>query len=124
MFSLWARDESNRGLQMIAILMAITLWIFVGLLPRIDNDKRKLPVEIKVRNAPKARALRTDPVVAEVLIEGPKAAINKLENQDLEVFVDLKHRWDGKQTHAPLHVSGPPGIRLELTPGEVEILEP
>lgn len=124
MFSLGAKDESNRGLQVIAILMAITLWIFVGLLPRIDSDKRKLSVEIKFKNAPKARTFRTDPAVAEVLIEGPKTAINKLGNRDLEVYVDLKHRWDGQPTHAPLHVSGPPGIRWELTPGEVEILEP
>lgn len=124
MFTLWAKEESNRGLQVIAILMAITLWIFVGLLPRIDSDKRKVSVEIKLKNAPEARALRTDPAVAEVLIEGPKAAINKLSNQDLEVFVDLKHRWNGARTHAPLNVSGPPGIRWELTPSEVEILEP
>jgi len=124
MFTLWAKEESNRGLQVIAILMAITLWIFVGLLPRIDSDKRKVSVEIKLKNAPEDHTFRTEPAVADVLIEGPKAAINKLSNQDLEVFVDMKHRWGGKRTQAPLNVSGPPGIRWELTPSEVEILEP
>lgn len=124
MISLWAREESNRGLQVIAALMAITLWLFVGLMPRIDSDKRKMTVDVKLRNAPEAPRLRTEPAVAEVTLVGPKTAIYKLKDQDLEVFVDLKHRWQGGATHVPLNISGPPGVSWELSPPEVRIVQP
>ncbi|MNX94451.1 hypothetical protein D3C86_1266810 [compost metagenome] len=124
MISLWAKEESNRGLQVIAFLMAVTLWLFVGLIPRIDSDKRKMTVDVKVKNAPEAMRLRTDPAVAEVTVVGPKTAIYKLSDEDLEVFVDLKHRGLGRTTHVPLNISGPPGVSWELSPPEVRIVQP
>lgn len=124
MLAIWAKEESNRGLQVIAVLMAITLWLFVGLIPRIDSDKRKMTVGVKVRNAPQAVTLRTDPPVAEVTLVGPKTAIYKLSDEDLEVFVDLKHRWQGRAMQAPLNISGPPGVSWELSPPEVRIVQP
>lgn len=124
MFALWTPEESNRGLQVIAVLMAITLWIFVALLPRIDNDKRKLSVEVKVKNPPNALAYRTDPPVAEVTIEGPKVAINKLSDQDLEVFVDMKGHPATRSIQLPLNVSGPPGVKWELNPTDVMVTQP
>ncbi|MNL42712.1 hypothetical protein D3C87_1651830 [compost metagenome] len=104
--------------------MAITLWLFVGLIPRIDSDKRKMTVGVKLRNAPQALTLRTDPPVAEVTLVGPKTAIYKLSDEDLEVFVDLKHRGPGRATHVPLNISGPPGVSWELSPPEVRIVQP
>lgn len=124
MISLWAREESNRGLQVIAVLMAITLWLFVGLMPRIDSDTRKMMVDVKLRNAPEEARLRTEPAVAEVTLVGPKTAIDKLSDHDLEVFVDLKHRWQGRTMRVPLNISGPPGLNWELSPPEVRILPP
>jgi len=124
MIVLWPHDESNRGLQVIAMLMAIALWIFVALLPRIDSDKRKLVTEIHVKYAAGLIALRTNPAVAEVQLEGPKVALSKLGEQDVEVFVDVKKQWQGHPRSLPLSVSGPPGVKWEVSPAEVQVVQP
>lgn len=122
MFKWLPEEESNRGMQVIAALMALTLWIFVALLPRMDMDKRRMTLPIKVHNA--SMAAQTNPLLAEVVMEGSKAAIARITEADLEVFVDLK-QVDLKKTQTiPLTVSGPPGVHWEVSPTDVQVLLP
>lgn len=124
MFKWLPAEDSNRGLQVIAGLMALTLWIFVGLLPRMDLDKRRLTLPIKTHHASGSIPVRMHPVVAEVVLEGAKAAIGRITESELEVFVDLQHVDPRQAQVVPLSASGPPGVHWEIIPTEVQILVP
>lgn len=124
MIQLIPAEESHRRLRLIAVLTAVALWIFVALLPRIDTDRRKLIVGIKVKNAPETAFLRAAPQEAEVTLEGPKAAVGKLNEQDLEVFVDLHGKLPDPARNLPVQVSGPPGVRWEISPADIHVIAP
>ncbi len=123
MTRLLARDESNSGLRVIAVLMAIALWLFVGPWQRIETGVRKISLPIEVKNVRAAEPVRLDPARAEVTIEGPRKAIEHLEEGQLEAFVDLRHRDRGMSRY-PVHVSVPPGVRYQVSPSEVHVVTP
>jgi YbbR domain-containing protein len=123
MTRLMARDESNSGLRVIAVLMAIALWLFVGPWQRIETGVRKISLPIEVKNARAAEPVRIDPARAEVTIEGPRKAIEHLEEGQLEAFVDLRHS-DRAMARYPVHVSVPPGVRYQVIPSEVHVVTP
>jgi len=117
------RDESNSGLRVIAVLMAIALWLFVGPWQRIETGIRKFSLPIEVKNARNEAPVRIQPARAEVTIEGPRKAIEHLEDGQLEAFVDLRHRPFGNSRY-PVHVSVPPGVRYQVIPSEVHVVTP
>ena len=123
MFKWWPEEETNRGLQVIAVLMALTLWIFVGLLPRMDLVKRHMTVAIKIHGA-SGSPVRLLPDTADVLIEGPKRVMSRMTDQDFEVFVDLDAVDLRDSRTIPLNVSGPPGVHWEISPTDVQVLVP
>jgi YbbR domain-containing protein len=117
------RDESNSGLRVIAVLMAIALWLFVGPWQRIETGERKISLPIDIKNPPVEESLHLDPARAEVTIEGPRKAIEHLEEGQLEAFVDLRH-WNRTKTRYLVQVSVPPGVRYQVTPSEVHVITP
>lgn len=117
------REESNSGLRVIAVLMAIALWLFVGPWQRIETGVRKISLPIEVKNARTDAPVRIHPSRAEVTIEGPRKAIEHLEEDQLEAFVDLRYRPFGTSRY-PVHVSVPPGVRYEVIPSEVQVITP
>ena len=117
------RDESNSGLRVIALLMAIALWLFVGPWQRIETGVRKISLRIEVKNARADAPVRVQPAQAEVTIEGPRKAIEHLEEGQLEAFVDLRHRGHSPLRY-PVHVSVPPGVRYQVIPSEVHVVTP
>lgn len=117
------RDESNSGLRVIAVLMAIALWLFVGPWQRIETGVRKISLPIEVKNVRSDERITLQPSRAEVTIEGPRKAIEHLEEGQLEAFVDLRHR-DRGQSQYPVHVSVPPGVRYQVSPSEVHVVTP
>lgn len=118
-----SRDESNSGLRVIAILMAIALWLFVGPWQRIETGVRKISLPIEVKNARNEAPHRTVPARVDVTIEGPRKAIDRLAEDQLEAFVDLRQE-DLAPKRYPIHVSVPPGVRYEVVPPEVQVVTP
>ncbi|MNX14481.1 YbbR-like protein [compost metagenome] len=117
------RDESNSGLRVIALLMAIALWLFVGPWQRIETGVRKITLPIDVKNGRNEAPVRIQPAHAEVTIEGPRKAIEHLEEGQLEAFVDLRLRGHHPSRY-PVHVSVPPGVRYQVIPSEVHVVTP
>lgn len=117
------RDESNSGLRVIAVLMAIALWLFVGPWQRIETGVRKVSLPIEVKNARTSEKITLQPSLAEVTIEGPRKAIEHLEEGQLEAFVDLRHRGSARSRY-PVHVSVPAGVRYQVIPSEVHVVTP
>lgn len=117
------QDESNSGLRVIAVLMAIALWLFVGPWQRIETGVRKVSLPIAIKNAPARTPTRIDPPMAQVAIEGPRKAIEHLEESQLEAYVDWRARRRDHR-NIPIHVSVPPGVRYQVTPSEVRIVTP
>lgn len=124
MIQLGTPEDSNRRLQLIAVLTAVALWIFVALLPRIDTDKRKLTVPIQLHHAPEAVFLRASPQEAEVTIEGPRGAVGKLGEGDVEVFADLRGERPAPGRLVTLQVTGPSGMRWEVSPMSIRVIAP
>lgn len=122
MFKWLPEQESKRGMQVIAALMALTLWIFVAFLPRMDIEKRRMTLPIKVHNA--STPVLTNPMMADVVLEGAKTSLARITEADLEVFVDLKQVELKKTKVIPLTASGPPGVRWQVSPTDVQILVP
>ncbi len=117
------RDDSNSGLRVIAVLMAIALWLFVGPWQRIETGVRKISLPIEVKNLRADDRVKLNPARVEVTIEGPRTAIEHLEEGQLEAFVDLRQQTEN-ETLFPVHVSVPPGVRYQVIPSEVHVITP
>ena len=115
---------SNRGIQLIAILMAATLWTFVAFLPRMESDQRKMNLAVSVKHASgvaHAPLWSTQPRVVEVLLTGPKGLVARIQERDLDLHV-LPSPGHRPGQPLPIQMDSPAGIQCEVTPAEVRLV--
>lgn len=118
------RAEDTTGLRVLAVLMALALWGFVGISQHhlVTNvAQKRLALAIKINNPPPGSRFRLEPQFADVTVEGPSKALDKLTEGDLSAFVDLKfHVPDAGR--AQVHVSVPEGMKYQVAPEAVALL--
>lgn len=114
------KQEPGWGIRVIALLMGVVLWLFVGPWQRLETDTRRVTLAVDVKNAPSSMRLSAEPPSVEVSIEGPRQAVARLDAAELEAFVDLKHRWQEGEDY-PIKVLLPPGIKAQVLPAEVRM---
>lgn len=114
------KKQSNLGYQIFAFIIAIVLWMFVGMGSRFEMGKRTISMPIALKNAPRALSLDTKPGEATLIIEGPKKALDSLTQENFAVFVDLAHGWNGE---LDVNVTSPPGIKpASIEPQKVRVI--
>jgi YbbR domain-containing protein len=112
--------QSNLFYQVFAFIIAVVLWMFVGMGSRFEMGERQMILPIALKNAPTSVALNAAPATASLKIEGPKKALDSLEENDFSVFVDLAHGW---KQDLEINVTSPPGIKpATIEPHKVRVL--
>ncbi|MBI6545316.1 MAG: hypothetical protein HY692_00890 [Cyanobacteria bacterium NC_groundwater_1444_Ag_S-0.65um_54_12] len=110
--------ESTTGLRVLAMLMAVVLWGFVGISQHhlmLEVAQRRFAIGIEIKHAPPTMRLQLEPALAEVLVEGAAKEVGHLSDADLSAFVDLRFRYPLAE-RIPIHVSVPGGMRYQVSP--------
>lgn len=111
------------GYRIIAVLLAITLWVFVGMGSRFELGQRKLTIPIELKRPPVDCELQPVPASADLVLEGPVRALDRLRAEDFAANIDLSNRWDANQDSFELDVHSPPGIKLaKIEPARVRVI--
>lgn len=116
--------QSTTGLKILAVLMAIALWGFVGVSQRVGLNfpaHRRLSVEIEVKHPPPFEHIHLVPAFADVVVEGPAPAVDRLTEGDIEAYVDLGYTAP-RQDRAPVKVVVPDTLKYQVTPGVVTLV--
>lgn len=115
--------QSTTGLKVLAVLMAIALWAFVGVSQRVGfpmQSRKHLSVEIGVEHPPPQERVHVIPPFADVVVEGPARAVDQLSESDVRAFVDLRFQQPGR--NVPVLVSVPDGLKYQVTPEIVNLV--
>lgn len=118
------RPQATVGMKILAILMAVALWGFVGisqhhLAPTLDEKRLSLAVEVK--HPPPTHRIRPDPPTVQVVVEGPSHALEHITEADVFAFVDLRFR-PPEGGRGEVHVSVPEGMRYTVRPETVNLI--
>lgn len=115
--------RKNLGLKLLALLLSILLWWFVG----GESDVQVgFAVPLEIRNIPSGMELtnKVDRQV-DVRLSGPSTLINALDQKEIAAVLDLSDAKTGKEI-IPLterSVKVPAGFRLErIYPPSVEVI--
>lgn len=113
--------DSDWGLRVLALLMAVALWIFVGLGGQQEITKRKVELDVELRNPPTIAHWLVEPGSVDVVLEGPAQRLERLDMTSLHAFVDVDPAVSGSM--ATVSVSTPEGIKLdEVEPVQVRLI--
>lgn len=101
--------KKNLNLKLIALVLAISLWFFVGQYiesPLSEVYKKLTLVDLQTLNVPVGTLVLDLPAQVEITVKGTSKTINKLKPEDFQVYVDVK------------------GKSLGITPLEIRVREP
>ncbi|HSF22817.1 MAG TPA: CdaR family protein [Blastocatellia bacterium] len=87
----YARDYvlENTGLKVLALLITGVLWLSVASRPVSRVTLRDVPIEFQNLNSPSLIVSKADAVVAQVLVEGPRDAIDALRSGEMALVADM-----------------------------------
>ncbi len=114
--------KSNLSVKLLAILMALALWIYVSGTQNPSREQTLTDVPIAIRNLPpKMAVISVTPETLDVRIRGRGIFLTMIDKEAL-AFIDLEGFRSGKFM-AEVDVSIPPGMQLvRKTPPAVEVL--
>ncbi|HEY9766716.1 MAG TPA: hypothetical protein V6C82_10130, partial [Chroococcales cyanobacterium] len=78
----------------------------------------------ELKRPPETMSLKTVPAYADLVLEGPVRALDRLAVDDFAVSVDLARRWQEEHASFELNVHSPPGIKLVgIEPSRVMVVK-
>ncbi len=111
--------ENKTFLKVIAIFLAVLLWLIVN--PRADLSRNVLNVPVTWQNLPNDMMVTKPPENVNVVLQGDGRALDEIRTQDLVAYVDLEGKSPGTHT-VSVKGSSPRGTRItSFSPQHVAI---
>jgi len=119
----------NIGIRMVAIVLAVGIWIVTSAQRRESVQDRPFDVPIALVGAPRALIITSPiPDSVSVRLRGRESAVRSLSSQDLEVQLDISLATVGEidVVVSPQSINVPPGLEVvSIDPSKITIrLEP
>jgi YbbR domain-containing protein len=134
---MWLRDiiTQHFWLKLFSLALAILIWITVSIAIRNENQDLNpllnaparvfyLPVLV-MSSAADVRECRVRPENVEVTVRGEKKILDRLQEKDIHVIVDLTDIEATPTMHKRIEVTTPPGVVYSrVIPEDVEVVIP
>ncbi|MEB3238368.1 MAG: hypothetical protein VKO64_12185 [Candidatus Sericytochromatia bacterium] len=123
MIRLGKQEDGTRGLRLLAFLMAVAMWGFVGVSQdrfKGEAGQRRLTVQVVLQSATGlARpAARVEPAWVDVRLEGPADLLEALADSPPTASVTVPARFRAGD-RLPIQLEVPDGISSEVLPDRV-----
>jgi len=125
-------------LKLFSFALAVLIWFTVNfatksdvspvpslsLAPREQRTFRQLPVLVQCP-ADELRGFVITPKEVDVIVEGDVSLLQKLQEKEIHVVLDLTGIGSAKDLHKRVEVSTPAGVtRIRIEPEEVQVVFP
>ncbi len=116
------QQTNNLSMKLLAVLMALALWIYVSGTQNPSREQTLTDVSISIRNLPAGMAvISITPETIDVRIRGRGIFLTLIDEENL-AYIDLEGFRSGKFM-AEVETSIPPGMQLvRKSPPAVEVL--
>jgi len=125
-------------LKLFSLGVALLIWAAVYIAVQKEVDLAAAPLArigtrtfmgrpvLVVSLAADVRGFRVKPSHVDVTVRGEAATLDKLQDKDIHVIVDLTHVKAAQDLRKSVEVSTPPGVTLHVraNPDEVEVIFP
>ncbi|MEB3300067.1 MAG: hypothetical protein VKO21_11350 [Candidatus Sericytochromatia bacterium] len=123
MIRLPRQEDDTKGLRLLAFLMAVAMWGFVGISQERfqghrDQRRLTLPVQLNAPSGGPASATRVEPAWVDVRLEGPDHLLQELEERAPTVSVTVPARFRAGD-RVPVQVEIAEGLTYEVLPDRV-----
>lgn len=112
--------ENNRALKLLALAIAIVLWLYVGIeQDPISQRTYNVPITVENLSADKVATVSKERVNVKVM--GRETRLDGITSEDFKAYVDLSHAKTG-EGEAEVHVSLPNEVYFaKLDPSHVNV---
>jgi hypothetical protein len=123
MIRLGRQEDGTRGLRLLAFLMAIAMWGFVGVSQerfKGEAEQRRITVQVILRSTSgeASPAARVEPAWVDVRLEGPADLLKAIGDAPPTASVTVPERFRAGD-RLPVQLEVPEGVGSEVLPDRV-----
>ncbi|NLW06718.1 MAG: hypothetical protein GX039_01865 [Clostridia bacterium] len=120
MLELLKHFRSNWGYRLLAVILALILWVYVTS-EQNPMGETLVRVPLETQNLSEDLVIADSPTAVQVRVEGRKIVINSLLPRDIRAYVDMRYAQAG-DNFLPVRVEVPAGVDIiDINPAEARI---